>query len=431
MYSVSKLKNNITLIRVPVKGTTAVTVLAMFPVGSRYEDKKVLGISHFVEHLLFKGTLKRPTTLDISRALDAVGAHYNAFTSKEFTGYYVKIAGKKQEIAYDILSDILFNSQFKAEEIEKEKGAIVEELRMYRDNPLMDIETQFESLLFGDTPLGWDIGGSDQTVRGITRDDLWLYYQKHYSPKNMILVLAGDVEKNKTKSLLKYFGEQTAPKDALPLSYYKKNYTKVFVAQKTLTLAERVAVKKKAVDQSQVIIGFPGFETNHADRYALSVLSTILGGGMSSRLFIEVRERRGLAYMVRSSIGTYRETGTFYVQAGLDPARIREAYKVIKDEFNKIIDTPVHAKELEDAKNNIAGSLALQMEDSHAQANWFAEKFLFASKMETYEQVVRQLKEVTIQDVQRVARKVLDFRKMRIAAIGSFDKAKFLSYLKN
>jgi predicted Zn-dependent peptidase len=429
MYSISKLQNGITLIRVPIKGTKATTVLAMFPVGSRYEERRISGISHFVEHIMFKGTIKRPTTLDISRELDAVGAQYNAFTSKEYTGYYIKIAGHKQEIAYDILSDMLFNSQFKAEEIEKEKGAIVEELRMYRDNPLMDIESQFESLLFGDTALGWDIGGTDESVRAITRDDLWYYYQKHYSPKNMVLVLAGDIEKNKTKSLLRYFGQQVAPREATTLSFYKNNFTKFVVRTSSVSLAKRVVVKQKKVDQSQVILGFPGLKTNHADRYVASVLSTILGGGMSSRLFTEVRERRGLAYMVRSSVSAYRETGTFYIQAGLDPARIREAVKVIKDELKKIKEYPVDLKELEDAKNNIAGNLALQMEDSHTQANWFAEKFLFAPTIETYEQVVQQLKKVTAHDIQRLANQLFDFKKLHSAAIGSFSKEKFLKLI--
>lgn len=427
MYSISKLKNDITLIRVPVKGTKSVTVLAMFPVGSRYEEKRLSGISHFVEHVMFKGTVKHPTTLDISRALDAVGAQYNAFTSKEYTGYYIKIMGKKQEIAYELLSDMLFNSQFKEEEVEKEKGPIVEELRMYRDNPLMDIEDIFEQLLFGDNPLGWSIGGSDESVRGMTRDDLWNYYQRHYSPKNMVLVVAGDVEKNKTKSLLKYFGEQRAPDEATDLMFYKKNLKKVDEFLQNKSIAERIRVKEKQVDQSQVIFGFPGLKTAHPNRFTLSVLSTILGGGMSSRLFIEVRERRGLAYMVRSSSSSYRDVGTFYIQAGLDPARLAQAAKVIKEELLRMKEELVSDKELEDAQNNIAGNLALQMEDSHTQANWYGEKFLFAPKIETYEQVVQSLKEVTAREIKNLAQKLFDFDQLRIAAIGPFNKERFLN----
>jgi predicted Zn-dependent peptidase len=308
MYHVSKLKNGITLITVPIKGTKATTVLAMFPVGSRYETAKMSGCSHFVEHLMFKGTVKRPTTLDISRALDSYGSQYNAFTSKEYTGYYIKIAGNKQAVAYDILSDMLYNSQFVKEEVEKEKGAIVEELRMYKDNPLMDIENIFETLLFGETPLGREIGGTEATVRGVSREELWEYYQQHYSPKNMVVVIAGDIDRKKLATILpKTFEAKLPPKGAFGFSYYKKDFEKIGYFKKKVPLADRVFVKQKKVDQSQLMLGFPGLAYNDKREDVLDVLSTILGGAMSSRLFIEVRERRGLAYMIRSG---WRCTGT-------------------------------------------------------------------------------------------------------------------------
>lgn len=430
MYSVSKLKNDITLIRVPVKGTKAVTVLAMFPVGSRYEEKKISGISHFVEHIMFKGTVKRPTTQDISRTLDAVGAQYNAFTSKEYTGYYVKIAAQKQELAFDVLSDILFNSEFKAEEIEKEKGAIVEELRMYRDNPLMDIETQFENHLFGDNSLGRDIGGTDESVRSLSREDLWNYYQKHYSPKNMVVAVAGALDTKKMKKYLSFFEGQIAPKVALPFSFYKKNFEQVILNNESKSLEKRIKVNEKKVDQAQFIMGFLGLKINHPDQYALAVLSTILGGGMSSRLFIEVRERRGLAYMVRSSNSNYRDMGAFYIQAGLDPSRITEAVQVITQEIEKIKNQLVEDKELEDAKSNISGKMALEMEDCHNQAQWYAEKFLFSPHIESPDEVVKKIKQVTKQDVRRVARNILQMNSVHYAAIGSFTKEQFLKFLK-
>jgi predicted Zn-dependent peptidase len=230
MYKKSKLKNGINLITVPVAGTKATTVLAMFPVGSRYETKKLNGASHFVEHMLFKGTQKRPAAIDISRDLEAAGADYNAFTNKDYTGYYVKIDGKKQEIAYDILSDMIYNSKIVASEVKKEKGAIVEELRMRNDNPLMAIDALFEMVLFGKNhPLGWDVGGSEKTVRLVSRRELWQYYHQHYSPKNMVLVVAGDVEKKKLKKLVSYFGSQKAPGKAHPLAFYKNKGLKKLV----------------------------------------------------------------------------------------------------------------------------------------------------------------------------------------------------------
>ena len=179
MHKISKLKNGINLVKVPLKGSKAVTVMAMFPVGSRYEGKKISGASHFVEHMMFKGTKKRPTHLDISRELDSLGAEYNAFTSKDFTGYYVRTGEINIEKAFDWLADIIFNSKFDAEEIAKEKGVIVEELRMYEDNPLMAVDTLFEKAAFGDHPLGWDVGGTPESVNGLSREDLWNYYQNY------------------------------------------------------------------------------------------------------------------------------------------------------------------------------------------------------------------------------------------------------------
>lgn len=428
MYRLSKLKNGITLITVPVKGTSATTVLCMFPVGSRYEDQKISGVSHFVEHMLFKGTEKRPNSQEITLTFDAVGAQYNAFTSKEYTGYYVKIAGSKQALAFDILSDMIFHSTFKAEEVEKEKGAIVEELRMYKDNPLMDIDDTFESLLFDGNPLGWNIGGSEESVRGVSRDEMWEHYQRHYSPKTMALVVAGAIDQKKLKKFVQNFAEKQAPKNATSPSFYKNSYIPFKLAGKK-SLADRVAVKEKKVDQAQLMLGFPALPHNHPDRYALAVLTTVLGGGMSSRLFSEVREKRGLAYMVKCDATSYRDTGLVIVKAGLDPARIGEAVKVIRQELQKIVDEPISDKELVNARNYLTGHIALQLEDSFNEANWFAEKFLFAKKMETYEEMGRQLKKVTVKAVQKVAKDLINFDEMRVAAIGPFAKEKLLGML--
>lgn len=428
MYHLSKLNNGITLITVPIKGTSATTVLCMFPVGSRYEDQKISGVSHFVEHMLFKGTEKRPNSQEITRTFDAVGAQYNAFTSKEYTGYYVKIAGGKQALAFDVLSDMIFHSTFKDEEVEKEKGAIVEELRMYKDNPLMDIDDTFESILFEGNSLGWNIGGSEETVRGVSRDELWDHYQRHYSPKTMALVVAGAIDQKRLKKFVKNFADKQAPKNATSLAYYKTSYPPFKLPSKK-SLAERVVVKDKKVDQAQLMLGFPALPHNHPDRYALAVLTTVLGGGMSSRLFSEVREKRGLAYMVKCDATSYRDTGLMVVKAGLDPARLSEAVKIIRQELQKIVSEPISEKELVDARNYLTGHVALQLEDSFNEANWFAEKFLFAKKIETFDEMSRQLKKVTVKAVQKVAKNIINFDEMRIAAIGSFTKEKLLDWV--
>ncbi len=430
MYKVSKLKNGITLITVPVKGTMATTVMAMFPVGSRYETQKLSGASHFVEHMLFKGTEKRPTAVDISGTIEAYGADYNAYTYKDHTAYYVKINSQHQEAAFDLLADMIFHSKIEEVEVEKEKGAIVEELRMYVDNPLMDIDQLSDHVTFGaGNQLGWDIGGSEQTVRGISRAELWKYYQEHYAPRNMVLVVAGSIDAKKLKKYVAYFESQQNPPTAQKPAFYPKNYNQ-FSWPQTPPLADRVVVKEKKVDQAQMIMTFPAFKADDPNRYVLSVILNILGGGMSSRLFVEVRERRGLAYMVRAGSAAYRDTGVCYVQAGLDPARLLEALKVIKTELTKIATEPVSKAELAKAKSNLAGRMALGMEDSSSQAEWFAKYFFFSKKILTYEEVVKQINKVTTSQVKTLASKLLKWNEMRLAVIAPFGKEAIVEMLK-
>lgn len=430
MYHVSKLKNGITYIKIPVKSTRAVTVLTLFPVGSRYESKDLSGASHFVEHMLFKGTEKRPWATDISKTLDALGADYNAFTSKDSTGYYVKIAADKQDIAYDILSDILYHSTFLGEEIEKEKGAIVEELRMYKDNPTMAIDMLLDDLMFGDSPLGWDIGGTPESVRSLTREKLFQYYQTHYSPKNMVLVVSGAITPTWEKKLLSYFENKKAAKESLSMSHYKKLFDAFDWPKKELSLEDRIKVEEKKLDQVHLMMGFPGLKNDHPDRYAASILLNILGVGMSSRLFVEVREKRGLSYMIRAGSSSYRDVGIQHIQAGLDPARLFEALQVIKAEVQRIATEPVTQEELESAKSNLAGRLALSLEDSSAKAEWYGKQFLFNKKIETPEAIIEKIQSVTKGEVLRLAKQIFNMKEMRLAVIGPLPKAAVVDMVK-
>lgn len=422
MPKISKLKNGITLLKVPVKGTQSVTVLALFPIGSRYEDRELSGASHFVEHMIFKGTTKRPFATDISKTLDALGADYNAFTSKDYTGYYVKIATEKQEVAYDILSDVIFDSNFAPEEVEKEKGAIVEELRMYKDNPVMAIDMLLDDLLFGDTPLGWDIGGTPENVRGFTRDLLFEYYRNHYSPKNTLLVVAGAIGSKWEKKLPIYFSSKSNGKSK-GLEHYKKAFRKFTWPKKNLPWSERILVQEKMTDQANLMLGFPGLHNEHPDRFAASLLLNILGVGMSSRLFVEVREKRGLAYMIRAGSTSYRDTGNIHIQAGLDPVRLFEVLQVIKAEVLHIASEPVTDEELTNAKSNLAGRLALSFEDSSTQAEWYGKQFLFNKTIQTSEEVVQSLNKVTAKEILTVAKRLLKISEMRLALIGPLPKA--------
>lgn len=428
MFTQKKLPNGITLITVPVKGTMATTVLAMFPVGSRYETKKVSGAAHFLEHMLFKGTTKRPTAQDISRSLEAYGAEYNAFTNKDYTGYYVKIDGNHQEVAFDMLSDMLYHSKLEEVEVEKEKGAITEELRMYRDNPMMAVDELFDSILFGDSPMGWGVGGTPETVHGISRAELNEFYQTHYSPKNMTLVVAGNISP-RIKHMLKFFTDKVAPAKAKGPSFYKTNFQKITWPAQKLKLEDRVIVEKRVADQAQVVMGFPSIKYGDKDRYAQTILMTILGSGMSSRLFVEVRERRGLAYMVHGGTAVYRDAGVAYIQAGLDPARFKEAMQVIQQELQKIATEPVSADELRDAKTSIAGGMALALENSRAQADWYAKQALFGGTVESPEEVMKKLEKVTALQIQKLAKKIFKPEQMRVAVISSMERKQVLEAL--
>jgi len=427
MHRLSKLKNKINLITIPVKSTKAITVMALFPVGSRYETKSISGASHFVEHMLFKGTTKRPTYLDISKELDKEGAVYNAFTSRDYTGYYIKIAEQKQSVAFDMIADMVFNSKLDKDEVAKEKGVITEEIRMYDDNPSMAIDNLLEQLMFGDKhPMGWDIAGTTNTVKKMTQTDLFNYYKKYYRPENMVLAVAGNIDKKNLRKNLLYFTKQINKVKKVDTKKYKK-----FVFSKaSKPLADRVAVKTKKTDQVQVIMAYPSIKHLDKRRFAKAVLLGILSGGMSSRLFVEVREKRGLAYMIGATSIAYRDCGIIGVQAGLDPQRLPKALEVIKTELQKIATNKPNATELADVKTSLIGRLSLSTEDSSYQANWFAKSFWFDNKLETYSEVINNIKKVTASEVTSLAKSLFKSEQMRLAVIGPISKAKVLQMIK-
>jgi len=421
MHKHFKLKNGINVITIPLRGTKAVTVLALFPVGSRYESRQLSGASHFVEHMMFKGTEKRPTYLEISRELDSAGAEYNAFTYKDCTGYYVKIAAENAELAFDLVSDMIFHSKFDAAEMDKERGVIIEELRMYEDNPLMAVDHLSDKATFGDHPLGWDIAGTMRTLKSLTRARLFAYYKKYYVPHNMVLAVAGGINAGVLKHLRYFSGEKAKGGKNL-----QNNYRRFVWPRTAPGLARRVEVSRRKLDQASVIISFPGIRQKDPDRYAAAVLFNILGGGMSSRLFVEVREKRGLAYVINAGAAAFGDVGQASIQAGLDPARFADALKVIKGELLKIRREPVSAKELADAKSNIAGKLELAMEDSSDQAQWYARQFWFLDKTETPEEFIGGIKKVAAADIFRLANKIFDLNQLRLAVVGPNAKGKIV-----
>lgn len=392
------------------------TLTVWVKTGSRNEEKKTSGISHFLEHMAFKGSKKRPSAKDISEAVDAIGGEFNAGTSKEWTNFYIKARADNLETAMDVLSDMVINPLIDKKEVAREKGVIVEEIAMYEDTPMMHIGDVFEQLIFKGNSLGWDTTGSAATVKSITREDFLQYRKIHYFTENMLLTVSGGVNEKKVIKLAeKYFVQVPVSSLQSPVKKYKPEQKK-----------PQVFLYPQKKEQAQLIIGFRGNPRNYEHRYAESVLSAILGAGMSSRMFIEIRERRGLAYSVYTSIERYMDTGYLATHAGVDPGKASEAIKVIMDQYYGLsgIKYPVSSIELLKAKELIKGHVALALEDTHSVNDFFGEQELFLSKNETPEEVFAKVDKVTIGEVIAEAKKMFLPEKLNLAIIGPFKDSK-------
>ncbi|EKD79452.1 MAG: peptidase M16 protein [uncultured bacterium] len=409
MVSRRKLANQLTVVTVPQPGTETVTAMVLIPVGSRHEQPRINGISHFLEHLMFKGTTKRPSTLELTKQLDAVGAEYNAYTGKDVTLYYIKVAANQLELALDLFSDMLFHSLFDATEIDRERGVILEELNMYEDNPVMHVDTLFETAVFGKThPLGYDIGGKKHNIRQLPRSAFIQYKRTHYSPAAMHLVIAGNIDRRSRRWIKQYFGGQPAGRG--PERYQRfANY------QRNIQFLH----KSKATQQTQVAMGVAGIGLQRPrDLAVLSVLSTILGGNMSSRLFISIRERQGLCYVIHSSVNPYVDTGTLMIQAGIDNTRVVPAITAIVEELRRIKQDLVTTEELRNAQTCIAGQTALKLEDSSALASFYGKQSVLLGTLHNPQQKLKMIRQVTRQDIRRLASHLLHLQKLNIASIG-------------
>lgn len=418
---ITKLKNGLTILRIPNKNTKALTVLILVKVGSRYEAKKINGVSHFVEHLMFKGTTRRPSTLDLSRELDKVGAEFNAYTGKDHTGYYIKVTSSKLRLALDLLSDMLYHSKFEADEIMREKGVILEEINMYEDNPLMYCESLLEELAFkNEVSLGQQISGPRKNIKRITRKEIVDYRNAYYAPNNMVLALAGNFDKAALKMINKYFGGQKK----------KRSFPK-YPAFKAAQQRPRTTLFYKATEQVQIALGLPAYPYQDKRLAALNLLAIILGGNMSSRLFIKIREQMGLAYFVKADLNIYQDTGLFAIQAGLDKSRIAEALTEILEELKRLKTDLVDKKELLKAKTYIKGKVDLSLEDSSEQASWYAAQKVLTNKMESPAEKLKKINAVTPKQIQAVARELFKTKNINLALIGPFkEKNKFNKLLK-
>lgn len=417
-YKIEKLSNKIPLITIPVKGAATITALVMVRTGSKYETRSERGISHFLEHLFFKGTVKRPTTLALSGELDSLGGEYNAFTSKEYTGYWIKVAAPKFKKGLEIISDMLLHSRFDAEEIEREKGVIIEELKMYEDNPLMHIEDVFELLLYGDTPAGWDTIGTAANIRRFKRQDFLEYMRTQYGSRSLYVVLAGGVKPD-DRRLAEQF-----------LAGFRRNPWRDKPAVRERQTAPRLKAVYKKIDQANISLGVRAYPAGHPDEFKVKLLGIILGGSMSSRLFINLRERNGLAYYVRTSAECYTDSGYLTTQAGVPYEKAGEAVRIILAEYERIKREPVSAQELKRAKDMIQGRSLLRLEATDDLANWYGRQAILRKKMMTPGEFLNKIRKITPEELQATARKVFVARNLNLAMIGQVKAAAIKPILK-
>ena len=413
-YSNTVLSNGLRVLTVPMSQMPSATVSVWVKTGSRNENKKVNGISHFLEHMTFKGSRKRPSARAISEIVDSFGGEFNAATSKDWTNFYIKARVGNLETAFNVLSDMVINPILKPDDIEREKGVIVEEINMYEDTPQRRIGDIFEQLIFDGYKLGWDIAGVESSVRAITRQDFLDYRQAYYYPGNMLVTVAGGIKQTEVLRLTKkYFGDlEQRPTSEAKFDNFVVSQTKPKV---------RLHAKKK--DQAHFILGFVGSGRDYSGRYAEALLTTILGGGMSSRLFSEVREKRGLAYSVSSGVERYAETGYLYTYAGVDVKRVDQAIAVTLKEHYGIANgqLPISNKELNKAKEYLKGHLALALEDTGAVSSFFGTDELFLGKVKTPEEIFKLVDKVSLDEVLMEAKKSFVPEKLNLAIIGPYD----------
>lgn len=402
------LLNGLRIVLVP-QDSLATTALVLVEAGSKYETKDINGLSHFLEHMCFKGTAKRPTALDIAGELDGLGAEYNAFTSQEWTGYFAKVQNEHADDALDLISDLYLNPVFDSKEIEKEKGVVTEELNMYEDMPQRKVQDLFLELLYGDQPAGWDVGGKKEIIKKLTREDFLKYRQQHYLAKATILVIAGPISE---KSLL--------PK-------IKKHFSDIAVGEKAGKVKTVEAQKKPAVllrhkesDQTHLVIGCRAFDVFDKRRHALELLADILGGGMSSRLFQRVREQLGAAYYVNAGADLLSDHGYFAVSAGVDHTKLEMVIRAVLEELNKIKKDSISEAELHRAKDHLSGRLILALETSDALAMYYGGQEVLRREMTAPEDLLKKIRTVTKNEIVGVAKEIFQNTKLNLAMIGPY-----------
>ena len=409
MYNVSPISSGLKVLSAPVDGTESITVMIFAGAGSRYEKQSERGISHFLEHMFFKGGKRYPGTKEVSQAIDGIGGEFNAFTGKEYAGYYVKVASEHAEIACDVLSDMLINASFPQEEIEKERGVIIEEERMYQDTPMYRAGWDFELLLYGDHPLGWDTIGLEDVIMSVQQNDFQVHKKTLYTPDNLVAAFAGNIEEGKARSFAdKYFSPISGEKGREPPEFMEFGKDKVYL-------------RTKKTEQAHMVLGVPGVSSQDDDHFAHKLLSIILGGNMSSRMFLNIREAKGMCYYISTETDSYMDAGALTTRAGVDQSRLHEAIEAIKHEYLVCAKDGIQEDELKRAKEFMKGKLILSLEDSESRAHFFGRQELLYPKTRGIEEYLAEIEKVDKAQVDALAAKLLKSEEMRLVVIGSED----------
>ncbi|MBN2197722.1 insulinase family protein [Candidatus Wolfebacteria bacterium] len=407
------LKNGLRIITIPMIESLTTTVLVLVEAGSKYETKDINGISHFLEHMCFKGTKKRPQSIDISSELDNIGAQYNAFTSMEYTGYFAKARPEHFDIILDVVSDMYLNPTFKQKEINKERGVIIEEINMYEDLPMRNVQDIFTNLLYGDQPAGWSIAGRKEVVKKINRADFIKYRNQHYLGQSSLVVVAGKFKENEViKKIEKAFNSIK--------SSLKTPKIKTVESQKK----PEVLLKYKKTDQAHLVLGVRAFDIFDSRRFALDILAVILGQGFSSRLVQKIREEMGAAYYINADSEFLTDHGFFTVSAGVDNNKIKKVIKAILKEFKKITKELVKNKELQRAKEQLIAKLAIGLETSDQLAGFYGGQEIVTGEPLSSDEIIQKIRDVKNKEIKDIALEIFKNNKLNLAVIGPFKEKK-------
>jgi len=410
MYNRSVLDNGLRVVTSSMPHSRSVCLAILVGAGSCYESKEEAGISHFAEHLFFKGTERRPTSREITQDIEGVGGIINGGTDKEMTVFWCKVAGPHFSIALDVLSDLLLNSRFDTTDIEKERQVIIEEINMNMDIPQQRVDMLIDELLWPEQPLGREVTGYKATVSSLTRDRLLNYVARRYIPNNIVLSIAGNIRHEETMA-------QIAPR------FDKRPAGELVTAYSTddKQTEPRLRIDPKDIEQAHLCLAVHGFSRSHPQRFTVDLLNTVLGGGMSSRLFMEIRERRGLAYDIHSYTEHFLDSGTFGIYAGVDPSKTESALAAILEELSKIRQG-ITASELTRARELSKGRLYLRFEDSQNVALWYGTQEILLREILDIDDVVSIVDAITIDELQQVAQKILTGSGLNLAITGPVGK---------